>query len=415
MKTKKILTAIIAIALAVFHCFLVVSCTGNTDNVTTESDFIATTSSKQDETTTSSKSTEEVTTKNDDVIHTGDYIDPLTGYACEKDLSNRKPIAVVVDNSNLAWKNQAGINEASIVYEGLVAPGITRFLALYSDYETIPYVCNVRSTRKFMVDWAQSHNSVLVCHGGPSAENAPYNIYNLLRERYGSNGADLIINTQTEYWFATAEGGDLFNTIRHRGERKDLQYDTCITKEALIKAVTSASSKFVKAGGTVNGKVLESIKHLAKDEIRNTEGLDNGTYVSLKFTAQGTQTSTLVEYRYDENSKTYLRFQEGNEHIDSETKKQLSFKNLIVIVTDVKIIDSGVSSDPYMTDIKTTGQGTVYYFCDGKVQKGYWSKSSVSSEMSLVDLKGNEIKLEAGNTYIGYVDTSFEGKTGFYD
>lgn len=413
-KIKKVLIAIVAIALAICHCFVVVSCTGNKKDETTESDIIVTKSTDTTEATTTASTTEEVTTK-EPVIHTGDYVDPLTGYATEKDLSNTRPIAVVVDNSSLALKHQSGLNDAAIVYEGLVAPGITRFLAVYSDYEEIPYICNVRSARKFTVDWAQSHNAVLVCHGGPCSEGSPYNIYDLLRERYGSNGADLIVNTQTEYWFATAEGGDMYNTIRHRGDRADLLYDTCITKEAMNKVLTNkTSSKFVKAGGTVNGKVLESLKHTSSSE-PGVVGTENATYVKLKFTGSGTQTSMLVEYRYDETTGKYVRFQEGSEHKDAETKEQLSFKNLLVIVTDVSVISSGVSTDPYMTEIRTTGSGTAYYFCNGKAVKCFWSKNSVSSELSIVDSQGKVVELAQGNTYIGYVDKTFSSETGFYD
>ena len=413
LKIKKLLIAIVAVALAICHCFMVVSCTNNSSDTTTESDIIVTKSKDTTESTTVA-TTEEVTTK-EPVIHTGDYVDSLTGYATEKDLSNTRPIAVVVDNSSLALKHQSGLNDAAIVYEGLVAPGITRFLAVYSDYEEIPYICNVRSARKFTVDWAQSHNAILVCHGGPCSEGSPYNIYDLLRERYGSNGADLIVNTQTEYWFATAEGGDMYNTIRHRGDRADLLYDTCVTKEAMEKVLTNkSSSKFVKAGGTVSGKVIESLKHTSNSE-PGVAGTESATYVKLKFTASGTQTSMLVEYRYNEDTKTYVRFQEGSEHKDAETKEQLAFKNLLVIVTDVSIINSGVSTDPYMTEIRTTGSGTAYYFCNGKVQKCFWSKKSVSSELSIVDAQGKVVEMAQGNTYIGYVDTTFTSETGFYD
>ena len=415
MRNKKVLVAIVAVVLAIVHCFVVVGCVGKQGDETTGTDFVITTKSgDQDTTSVTTDKTETDETTSTEVIHTGDYVDLLTGYPCEKDLSSTRPVAVVVDNSSLALKHQSGLGEAAIVYEGLVAPGITRFLAVYSDYESVPYICNVRSARKFTIDWAQSHNAILVCHGGPSSKNSPYDISELLVERYGDPA--LIINTLTEYWFATAEGGDMYNTIRHKGDRADLLYDTCITKEALVKALTNtSSSKFVKAGGKVEGKVLESIKHYSKNSTSPaTVGNQDATYVKLKFTAEGTQTSMLVEYDYDEVSQTYKRSQEGVAHKDAETGKQLSFKNLLVIVTDVDVVSSGVASDPYMTDIRTTGSGTAYYFTNGKVLKCFWSKNSASSELSVVDSQGKDVIFSQGNTYIGYVDTSFEGTDGFY-
>ena len=163
------------------------------------------------------------------------------------------------------------------------------------------------------------------------------------------------------------------------------------------------------------GKVLESIKHYSKNSTSPaTVGNQDATYVKLKFTAEGTQTSMLVEYDYDEVTQTYKRSQEGVAHKDAETGKQLSFKNLLVIVTDVDVITSGVASDPYMTDIRTTGSGTAYYFTNGKVLKCFWSKNSASSELSIVDSQGKDVIFSQGNTYIGYVDTSFEGTDGFY-
>ncbi|MEF9866425.1 MAG: DUF3048 domain-containing protein, partial [Oscillospiraceae bacterium] len=66
-----------------------------------------------------------------------DGTSPLTGLAITG--SAKRPLAVMIDNVRVALP-QRGISAADIVYEMVTESGITRLMAMYSDYETMPEV-----------------------------------------------------------------------------------------------------------------------------------------------------------------------------------------------------------------------------------------------------------------------------------
>ena len=71
----------------------------------------------------------------------------LTGEELPQGYSqDRRITAVVIDNVFMA-RPQRGLAEADILFECLVEGGITRFMALYADYRSLPQVGPVRSSR----------------------------------------------------------------------------------------------------------------------------------------------------------------------------------------------------------------------------------------------------------------------------
>ncbi|MBO5908196.1 MAG: DUF3048 domain-containing protein, partial [Clostridia bacterium] len=68
----------------------------------------------------------------------GKYINPLTGLKTDYSMGDTfKPLAIVVDNVDAAYAHQSGLTQADVLYETLVAPGISRFMMLVSDYSKL--------------------------------------------------------------------------------------------------------------------------------------------------------------------------------------------------------------------------------------------------------------------------------------
>ena len=74
------------------------------------------------------------------------FINPLTGLPSTSVVQNSRPVAVMINN-HLDSLPQYGITQADIIYEIPVEGGITRFMAVYENYSTVPNVCSVRSCR----------------------------------------------------------------------------------------------------------------------------------------------------------------------------------------------------------------------------------------------------------------------------
>ncbi|MBI1952373.1 DUF3048 C-terminal domain-containing protein, partial [Candidatus Saccharibacteria bacterium] len=107
-----------------------------------------------------------------------------------------------------------------------------------------------------------------------------------------------------------------------------------------------------------------------------------------------------VHYDYDELYNFYRRSEGGAAHVatSSATDKtgvQLAPQVVIAMVVPYSIVDSSGHSG-----YGVNGSGTVYIFQDGGVVNGTWSKADRSSQIVFKDASGQEIKLNAGQTWV---------------
>ena len=328
----------------------------------------------------------------------------LTGEPAVNASSSIRPIAVVVDNISNSYKNQTGLDQADVLYEALVAPGITRFLMVVSDYTLLDSICNIRSGRDYHMDLAAYHNAVLVCHGGSSTVN--YDFFTLAAQRYGSRWG--YIDTEFEKWFYMKDYGNLYGTIDHYGDRRDIAYDTLFKPAALTALIESCESRFQKQGnGSLSGKAKESLHFVEYGTKKNMSGASSATQISLKFKCENSTGVKSVAYVYSAAQGKYLRLQDGAAHVDSQTGKQLAFTHVITLFTDVRAVETGLASDPSMTLMETreSGRGYGYYFTDGRVIEIRWS--SDGENLHLEEPDGSVLRMNTGNTYIGYLDDSY--------
>lgn len=408
-ETKKLMFAVLALLMTVAICVLVVGCEDTTDPLSTtvatlpfESTGPTQTTASTQDTVTTGNTTKPIETTNPVVPPITTYINPLTGLPAVRDLSQTRPIAIVVDNCyNSYSKYQTGLDDADILYEALVAPGITRFLMVVADYQALDSVCNIRSGRDYHMDMAAFHNAVLVCHGGSQTDN--YDFFSLAKARYGDRYG--FIDTKDEPWFSWASYGEDYGTIAHYGVRKDLNYDTIFKPSALTALLKSKkNSHFIKAGGSLDGAAKQSIRFASGARLMPVSA-EAATKVDISFTSKNTVGEWDVSFRYDAAKDKYLRSQNGKPHMDTETGDQLAFTNVITLFTDVTNAATGISSDKDMSLVKTRGSGTGYYFYGGKVMEIRWT--STENSLALADTNGAELTLARGNTYIGYLDKEY--------
>lgn len=347
------------------------------------------------------------------VIPVPQRLNALTGEPTASALSNIRPIAIVVDNISNSYQNQTGLDQADVLYETLVAPGITRFLMVVSDYTLLDSVCNIRSGRDYHLDLAAYHNAILVCHGGSITPN--YDFFTLAAERYGSRWG--FIDTEFEKWFCMKEYGNLYGTVANRGDRKDLAFDTVFKPSALTALFSSGESRFAKqGGGSLSGNTRESLHFVSYGTKKDLSGASSATKVDLVFECKNSSNVKRVSYAYDAAKGKYLRSQDGKAHVDAQTGKQLAFTNVITLFTDVKAVNTGIASDPIMTLVDTGhggSKGYGYYFTDGRVIEIRWS--SDGDRLILEEPDGSVLRMNTGNTYIGYLDSSYLSGGQFWE
>ena len=323
------------------------------------------------------------------------YLNPLTGTLVDVDPSGLRPIAVVVDNASGALAHQSGLSGADVLYETLTAPGITRFLAIYSDYRSMPTVCNVRAGRVYDVIAAKNFNAVLFAHGGLSSPDEKYDFYSEIAAIYGSENA--YIDTSKDPAWA-AKNADVLGTTVYYGDdyRTDLKYDTVVTKAAIDYSLIN--SGFAAAGYAIGGDASNPFK--LSDTAPDGDGAAG---VTLSFTATGVNSSLVknVTFRYGAETGTYLRFEDSRPHVDAASGKQLEFTNVVVLLTDVSYIAGESDVDPLTTDVAVYGSGSGCYFCRGKYVPLVWVNTAETG-LKLYTSAG-ELALMRRNTYVGYV------------
>ena len=416
---KQILLMILTIAIVASFCATAISCGGSGNKQTTEEGGLTLKPSTTDipsppETTTSSTSPVSTTTEISETTtekpiettkpitppETGTYINPLTGLKTSvTDPSNKRPVAIVVDNISNAYKNQKGLYQADILYEALVVPGITRYVAIIEDYESVKDICNVRSGRDYHIDIAQGHNAILVCHGGSITNN--YNFYQLVISRLGSRYA--FVDTKDEYVTGTEEGGKKYGTIQNYKSRSDLLFDTVVNGSALKIMVTGKSSRFAKSGagytGAPNGFKFGTSSASSSSISAKT--------VKVQFTMDNNTSTKDVTFTYDSTSDKYIRSQLPKEGTNI-SGEELSFTNVVFLGVEVTQ-GKGTEEDPRMALIDVTGSGKGYYCYGGKMVAIKWSKTA-NGALRLMTENGTELTLSAGNTYIGYLEKDYVGE-----
>ncbi len=110
--------------------------------------------------------------------------------------------------------------------------------------------------------------------------------------------------------------------------------------------------------------------------------------------------SSYVEtsYTYDEQNKVYLRYVNGEAHMNlnsDKTKTQIEVKNIIVAVMNNYSIDSYGRQE-----IENIGSGTGYYITNGYAVQLHGKKASRKDKTIFKYMDGETIKVNDGNTYI---------------
>jgi hypothetical protein len=290
---------------------------------------------------------------------------PLTGQQVTPDVATRRPWAVVIGNLPAA-RPQTGLNQADVVIEAPAEAGITRYLAIYQS-QLPEKIGGIRSARPYFNDWASAFGA-LYSHSGGSAEALTQ-----LKGGYGNLQDVNEFSNQYAY---------------ERDNSKKAPHNLFTTAERFWNYIT--------------GKNWHSAN--IHPYLVFASNLPTGTPVTT-ITIPYDPAEYKVRYDWRSNEKIYLRAVGGNTQLEAGTKEPLKIKNVIVMLTDI----TPMPKDPDLkVNITTIGSGKILLFSNGQQYQGYWSKPTITSQLSFTDAKGNPLPLLPGNTWISVLDSSME-------
>ena len=272
---------------------------------------------------------------------------------------DERPIAVMIDNHKGAWP-QAGLNEAYSVYEIIVEGGETRLMALFKGVD-LEKIGPVRSSRHYFLDYALENDAIYAHYGwSPKAKTdiSKLDVDNI-------NG---ITESSSSFWR---------------------------TKSKAAPHNVFTSTKKIKEIAENKGYSLtsdeESVLNYTFDEVNLEDGIDANT-VTIPYSDLHT-----TSYKYDAETKRYVRYARGKKQTDYETKDPITTKNIIITFVENSRLNDGTKKDRQTIDNIGTCNG--YYITNGKAIKIKCTKDSRKKQTVYKDLDGNEIEVNDGNTF----------------
>ena len=371
LKKANIIRIIIVcfIALSLILSFALVGC-GKKASTTTESKIDV---GDQSSTTASegSKSTETTKKVISELQITGN-INILSGLEVSDKVLNSRPFAIMINNAPEA-RPQSGLNKADVAMEVVDEGGITRMIGVFSS-NSVEVIGPIRSARQYYAELARMFDPIYVFWG-----TYP-------------EGYKLIQNMDMDVLTPLGDGTGASSITANISDGKDAWRDS--SRVAPHNAYSSTEK--LTAAAENNGYSLQggqsplNFKLDAADDKKGTTGSIKIDFSTATFAS---------DFKYDKSSNKYLKSIAGKPNLDRESNEQLSFNNIVALVTD--IANSGDSAGHMV--VRTTGSGKAIFFFDGNVVEGTWERKSVTDAMQFKDNSGNNILFNRGSTYIGIV------------
>ena len=291
-------------------------------------------------------------------------INPLTGEAgLAKEAIGKRPVAVVVENTPAA-RPQWGLCSPDIVVEGLVEGGITRMLWLYSDISVLEKAGPTRSARNNYIEVAEAFDAIYVHLGGSS------HAYRLMDN---DPSIDHIDGLKSDGYFS-----------RDKSRNVATEHTAYTTGEWILKAISD-----------------KNIRYDIKSEYENPFKFAEKKRTPAQSCNSVTATfSSSYKHTFEFNSQDGLYYNKMNQSPMLDDKgTQMSVSNVIIIYCNVSYYDTKYAE-------WNLTKGTGVYISNGGAENITWEKGSTHDRFKFYDESGNELELNTGKSWIGFVPKS---------
>ncbi len=293
-----------------------------------------------------------------------------------------EPLGVMIEN-HVDARPQSGLSYADVIYEAVAEGGITRFLAMFYCQDA-PEVGPVRSARVYFLDELQQYGSnPLYAHVGGANADGPADalgeIDNLGWDGYNDlNQFSLGFPT---YWRD-------YDRLGHTVATEHTMYSTT------TKLWDVAKSRGI-TNTTKNGPWdANFVKYTFKDDAPVSLRPASQT-IHLEFWGDSDYN---VDWVYNKQNNVYMRNNGGASHIDRDTNKELSTKDLIILSMSQSHANDGYQGNEHLL-YQDTGSGKAVVFMDGKQTPAVWKKASATARLLIYDTNGQPIQFTRGKLW----------------
>jgi hypothetical protein len=290
-------------------------------------------------------------------------INPLTGLPLEDPaLLNRPPIIVKISNAPPLVRPQAGLGAADLVYEHYVEGGLTRFSAVF---------------------WSQAPSRVGSIRSARLIDDALTAMYQgLLAYSGASDGVQRVIND---------------SDIAPRSFLAPVPYfyrDTSLAAPHNLFVDVGALYQLAARQGYAQ---RPSLAGMYFDPQRPAGAAGAASLVEIAYRA------TRAGWVYDAGQGAYLRFSDGQPHLDAGTGAQVQAENVVILYArhrETDIVES-VWQDvvSYSLEIALWGEGDAVLLRDGERYDVRWERTMRDQPLMLITIDGQLIPLKPGVTW----------------
>ena len=307
-----------------------------------------------------------------------EYISRLTGEDMKKKFKNKRPVALMIENTSMCQPHY-GINKAGIIYECPVEGGITRLMGIFEDYSGLDRFGNVRSCRPYYVYIAKEFDAFYV-HFGQSTQGKELLATGIVDNLSGLDGS-------------------ISSKVFYRSSDKKAPHNAYTSTKG-IKAGIKAKGYRKK----IDKKTGSHFKFASADEPVTLQDGKEAAVVAPYFL------DNKPYFIYDESDGLYYRFQFGTKEMDAASDKQVKVKNIIF-----QNVPSKFYADGYRLDLTLTGTGEGKYFTNGRYVDITWKKDSDTSKTTYFGPDGEELTINPGKTWVCIIEDKYESKNKIYE
>lgn len=300
-----------------------------------------------------------------------------------------EPLGVMIENS-IDARPQSGLSYADTVYEAVAEGGITRFLAVFYCQDA-PEIGPIRSARTYYIDMMSQYGPApLYTHVGGANADGPANALGQLDD-YGWSGYNDM--NQFSIGFPT-----FWRDYTRQGRTVATEHTMYSTTTKLWDfAKTDRNITNITKGGQWDANFTP---YTFKDDALTSSRPQSQT-IHIDFWQDP---EYAVDWIYDNVNNVYKRNNGGQPHIDIDTKKQITAKNIILLFMEQSNASDGYANNEHLlyTD---TGSGKALIFMDGKETKGIWKKASRTARLLIYNANGNPVQFDRGVLWFSILPT----------
>lgn len=301
-----------------------------------------------------------------------------------------RPLTVMIENHEDS-RPQSGLLSADVIYEAVAEGGITRFLAVYYCQDANP-IGPVRSARTYFIDFASEYGeSPLYAHVGGANAPGPADALSQLTDYEWTGYNDL---NQFSIGFPTFWRD--YDRLGHTTDTEHTMYSTTSKLWDFAKK-SRGLSNIDKKGDLWDEKFVKYSFRDGESSSAVSQTIHLEFWKSYK--------NYFVDWTYDPKTDSYKRNNGAVTHIDNNTKKQLTTRNIVVLFMQESNAFDGYENNAHLL-YKTKGTGKARLFMNGKDIQATWRKDSRTARTLLFESNGTPIQFSRGTIWFEILPTT---------